>query len=85
MAEKSDVFCPTPLEPSAFVWAASMTVAPPLTREQTRHGSVRIQARYSGLLSGPRRGWNRILRTGTTVSEAGPAATAHSGVMAHVW
>ena len=29
MAEKSDVFCPTPLEPSAFVCAASMTVAPP--------------------------------------------------------
>ena len=65
MAEKSAVFCPTPLEHSAFVCAASMTVGPPLTREQTRHGSVRIQARYSGLLSGPRRGWNRIFRTGT--------------------
>src|ERR1039458_4622721 len=30
-----------------------------------RNPSVRIQARYSGLLSGPRRGWNRFLRTGT--------------------
>src|ERR1039457_6511188 len=29
------------------------------------HRSVRIQARYSELRSGPRRGWNRFLRTGT--------------------
>src|ERR1022692_508492 len=36
-----------------------------LTREQTAHGSIRIHARYSWLLSGPRRGWNRFLRTGT--------------------
>src|ERR1022692_4380464 len=65
MAEKSDVFCPIPLGPKTFVGAASITVAPPLTLEQTTHPSVRIQARYSGLLSGPRRGWNRFLRTGT--------------------
>src|ERR1017187_4048604 len=65
MAEKSVVFCPIPLLPRALVCAASITVAPPLTLEQTRQGSVRIQARYSGFLSGPRRDWNRLLRTGT--------------------
>ena len=40
-----------------------MTVDSPLTLEQTTHPSVRIHARYSGLLSGPRRGWDRFLRT----------------------
>src|ERR1022692_2090303 len=65
IAEKSAVFCPIPLGPKAFVRAASMTVTRPLTREQTAHGSIRIHARYSWLLSGPRRGWNRFLRTGT--------------------
>src|ERR1039457_3507108 len=65
MAEKSVVFCPNPLVPSALVWAASITVTPPLTFEQITHPNVRIQARYSGHLSGPRRGRIRFLRTGT--------------------
>ena len=64
MAEKSDVFCPIPLGPRTLVWGDSTTVAPPLTREHTAHGSVRI-ARYSGHLSGPLRGRDRTLRTGT--------------------
>ena len=46
------------------MWAASTTVNPPPTREHTTHPSVRIQARYSGLRSGPRRGCTRFLRTG---------------------
>src|ERR1022692_967023 len=65
MAEKSDVFCPIPRGPKTFVWAASITVDPPLTLEQTTHPSVRIQSKYSGLLSGPRRGRDRFRRTGT--------------------
>src|ERR1017187_2000199 len=65
MAEKSDVFCPIPRGPKTFVWAASITVEPPLTLEQTTHPSVRIQSKYSGLLSGPRRGRDRFRRTGT--------------------
>ena len=64
MAEKSDVFCDIPLGPSALVWAASITVDPPRTREQITQPRVRIQARYSGLLSGPRRGLDRFSRTG---------------------
>jgi hypothetical protein len=43
IAEKSDLFCPNPLGPRAFVWAASIT---PLTFAQTAHPSVRIQASY---------------------------------------
>src|ERR1017187_5558809 len=50
---------------SRFVWAASTVVVPPVTFLQTAHPSVRIHARYSRLLSGPRLGWNRFLRTGT--------------------
>jgi len=46
--------------PSAFVWAASITVA-----RQSPSNTLRIRARYSGHLSGPRRGLNRSLRTGT--------------------
>src|ERR1017187_8755731 len=65
MAEKSDVFCPIPRGPKTFVWAASITVDPPLTLEQTTHPSVRIQSKYSGLLFGPRCGWDRFRRTGT--------------------
>src|ERR1022692_1060296 len=65
MAEKSDVFCPIPRGPKTFVWAASIKVDPPLTLEQTTHPSVRIQSKYSGLLSGPRRGRDRFRRTGT--------------------
>src|ERR1022692_4769079 len=49
---------------SRFVWAASTVVVPPVTFLQTAHPSVRIHARYSRLLSGPRLGWNRFLRTG---------------------
>jgi hypothetical protein len=64
IAEKSEVFCPTPLGPRTFVWTASIALDPRLTPEQTTHPSVRIQARYSGLLSGPRRGRDRFLRTG---------------------
>jgi hypothetical protein len=30
------------------MWAASITVDPPLISDQTAHGGVRIQARYSG-------------------------------------
>jgi len=59
------VFCPNPLAPRTLVWAASTTVDSPLTLEQTTHPSVRIQVRYSGLLSGPLRGLVRFRRTGT--------------------
>src|ERR1022692_3953623 len=70
---------PIPLLPSTLVCAASgqwprrslgnkrgREASESLTREQTRQGSVRIQAKYSGLLSEPRRGWDRFRRTGTT-------------------
>ena len=57
-------FVPSLSRARTFVWAASTTVKPPLSREQTAHPSVRIQARYCGLLSGPRRGRDRFLRTG---------------------
>src|ERR1039457_722500 len=65
MAEKSVVWCPIPLALRAFVWAASIAVPPLFTLEQTAHPSVRIQARYSGLRSGPLRGLVRFRRTGT--------------------
>ena len=42
----------------------TITVKPPLTFKQIAHPSVRIHTRYSGLLSGPRRGRDRFLRTG---------------------
>jgi hypothetical protein len=47
ITEQSELFCPNPLGPKIFVWAASITVAPQLTLAQTTHGNVRIQARYS--------------------------------------
>jgi|SRR5579862_3651474 len=65
MAEKSEDFCAIPLGPKTLVCAASTMVKAPATLEQTTHPSVRIQARYSGLLSGPRRGRDRVWRTGT--------------------
>src|SRR5579862_2392450 len=65
MAEKSEDFCAIPLGPKTLVCAASTMVKPPANLEQTTHPSVRIQARYSGLLSGPRRGRDRFWRTET--------------------
>ncbi len=68
------------------MWAASITLPPSLTLEQTAHPSVRIQAKYSGLLSGPRRGWNRVLRTGTLRFGGRPRGGAHGNrVAGHIW
>ena len=58
----------------------------PVMPATKRNPSVRIQARYSGLLSGPRRGRDRILRTGTLRCGGRPGGGAYGNrVVGHIW